>query len=184
MSFAQGSTHPLRRLGAAAAALLMGCTNAPVTPALTVVPAVDLSRFAGEWYVIAHIPPFIEKDAHNSVETYRVQGDGTVAISFTYREGASDGSPRSIRSRGFVRNPPANSIWGVQFVWPIEADYRITYLAPDYSQTIVSRDKRDYVWIMARTPRISESDYGRLVALVNQQGYDTTRLRKVPQEWK
>jgi apolipoprotein D and lipocalin family protein len=76
-----------------------------------------------------------------------------------------------------------NAVWGMQFVWPIKADYRITYLNDDYSQTIVSREKRDYVWIMARTPLIPEADYQRLLKILIEQGYDINKVIKVPQRW-
>jgi apolipoprotein D and lipocalin family protein len=34
--------------------------------------SVDLERFMGDWYVIANIPTFIEKGAHNAVEGYQM----------------------------------------------------------------------------------------------------------------
>ena len=37
------------------------------------VEKVDLNRFIGDWYVIANIPTFIEKDAYNAIETYRLE---------------------------------------------------------------------------------------------------------------
>ena len=58
-----------------------------------------------------------------------------------------------------------------------------TALADDYSDTIVARNKRDYVWIMARTPTLPEARYRQLVAEVAAMGYDTSRLRRVPQQW-
>jgi len=70
----------------------------------------------------------------------------------------------------------------MQFVWPVKADYRIVHVAPDYSTTIVGRRKRDYVWIMARTPRIDDAVYGDLVRMVAELGYDVGKIRKVPQE--
>jgi apolipoprotein D and lipocalin family protein len=76
-----------------------------------------------------------------------------------------------------------NSTWGMRFVWPIKAEYLITHLNEDYSQTVIGRNKRDYVWIMARTPQIPEADYLRLVQELEGQGYDIARLRKVPQRW-
>ena len=36
---------------------------------------------------------------------------------------------------------------------------------------------------MARTPEIPESDYQRLLLELTAQGYDLTKLRKVPQRW-
>ena len=167
---------------ALACAIALGaCSSTPKTP-LETVPNVDLQRFMGDWYVIANIPPWIEKGAHNSIESYRLDADGTVAIDFTYLADGFDVERKRLKSRGFVLDR-SNAIWGVQFIWPIKADYRVTYLTPDYGQTIVSREKRDWVWIMARTPAISESDYARLSGIVAKQGYDVTRLQKVPQKW-
>ena len=138
----------------------------------------------GDWYVIANIPTFIEKGAHNAIESYRLDADGTIAVSFTFRDGAFDGKPKQYSPRGFVRDERTNALWDMQFMWPIKADYRITYLADDYSQTIVSRKQRDYVWIMARTPGISEADYQRLLKIVGEQGYDLNQVQRVPQQWK
>ena len=71
----------------------------------------------------------------------------------------------------------------MQFVWPIKADYRISYLSDDYGQTVIAREARDYVWIMARAPQLSEADYTRLTDFVAAMGYDVSKLRKVPQRW-
>ena len=150
---------------------------------LTPVASVDLDRFMGDWYVIANIPTFLEKGAHNAVENYTLNEDGTVATTFTFREDSFDGKQKEYSPRGFVKDDPSNALWGMRFVWPIKADYRIVYLADDYSQTIIGRNKRDYVWIMARTPSIPEADYRVLVSKVADMGYDTAKLEKVPQRW-
>jgi apolipoprotein D and lipocalin family protein len=143
---------------------------------------VDLDRFMGRWYVIANIPTFIERDAHNAVETYVRDTDGTIATTFTFRRGAFDGKLVEYRPRGFVseRSP---AVWGMRFVWPIKAEYLIAYVAPDYSATIVARSARDYVWIMAREPAIAAAEYERLARLVGELGYDTEKLQRVPQRW-
>ena len=65
----------------------------------------------------------------------------------------------------------------------MKSDYRIVYLDDDYTTTIIGRQKRDYVWIMARTPTIDEGEYARLVAMVEELGYDLSSLRRVPQQW-
>lgn len=68
----------------------------------------------------------------------------------------------------------------MQFVWPIKAEYRILFVDEDYATTIIGRSKRDYVWIMARSPDISESDYRTLVSIIEAEGYDVEKLRRVP----
>jgi apolipoprotein D and lipocalin family protein len=167
---------------AAAAALLFGGCQSP--PPLATVAFVDLPRFMGPWYVIANIPTFIEKGAHNAIESYKLDADGSIATTFTFRAGAFDGEEKRYTPRGFVVDRQSNALWGMQFLWPIKADYRITYLADDYSQTVISRIQRDYVWIMARTPEIPEADYQRLLKLAGDQGYDVAKIQKVPQQWK
>jgi apolipoprotein D and lipocalin family protein len=135
----------------------------------------------GDWYVIASIPTFIEKDAYNAKETYRLEADGSIPTVFTFNAGAPDGPPKRYESRAFVAEAATNAVWGVQFIWPFKADYRISRLAPDYTEVVVTREKRDNVWIMARTPTIPEADLARLTDFVGSQGYDIGKLRLVPQ---
>jgi len=153
-------------------------------PDLQTVDYVDLERFMGDWYVIANIPTFIEKGAHNAVETYEMNEDGTIATTFVFRDGSFDGKRKEHNPTGFVRDTDSNAVWGMQFIWPIKADYRIVYLAPDYSQVVIGRNKRDFVWIMARTPEIPDEDYRKLVELVGSMGYDVSKIEKVPQQWQ
>lgn len=169
---------------AAAGVLLLqvACATADREP-LPTVEALDLERFMGRWYVIANIPTFLEKGAHNAVEEYELNDDGTVATTFTFRDGSFDGDLESFTPKGFVRDDPSNAIWGMRFIWPIKADYRIVYLDDDYSQTIIGRQKRDFVWIMAREPNLSDSDYEMLLGVVESLGYDTSKVERVPQQW-
>ena len=144
---------------------------------------VNIERFMGDWYVIASIPTVIEKDGFNAVESYRLDDDGTVKTTFSFRKRGFDGEEKQYNSRGFVLDTESNAIWGMRFVWPIKSDYRIVYVNDDYSQTVIGRNKRDFAWIMARTPSISHEDFFRHVQMLREQGYDTRRLKLVPQQW-
>lgn len=161
---------------------LAGC-NTVSHPPIALVPQVDLQRFMGDWYVIANIPTFIEQGAHNAVESYRLDDDGTIDTTFTFRADAFDGPEKKYNPRGFVIDRQSNAVWGMQFLWPIKADYRIVHLTADYTQTVIGREARDYVWIMARTPEMPEADYTRIVTFLQEQGYDVNKIRKVPQHW-
>ena len=173
----------MRRLVALlCAGLLAGCKTASLPP-LEQVSRVDLARFMGDWYVIAHIPTWPERNAWNAVESYRLNRDGTVATTFTFREGGPDGPLRRMTPKGYVLDTASNAVWGMQFIWPIQADYRIAFLSEDYGLTVIARQKRDYVWIMARTPQIPEAQYQDIVARIASWGYDVSKLRRVPQEW-
>ena len=142
---------------------------------------VDLNRFMGDWYVIANIPTFIEKDAYNAVETYRLEEDGTVATTFRFNKGGPDGTLKTYNPRGFIRDQASNAVWGMQFIWPFKSEYRIIYLSEDYTTTVIGRSKRDYVWIMARGPEISDEEYASIKKFLQEQGYDLKDLQKVPQ---
>ena len=143
---------------------------------------VDLDRFMGDWYVIANIPTFLEKEAYNAIERYELNDDGTIATTFTFNKGSFDGKRKEYTPKGFVLDTESNALWGMRFIWPIKADYRIVYLNDDYTQTIIGRNKRDFVWIMARTPELSEQDYRRLITIAEDLGYDADDILRVPQQ--
>jgi apolipoprotein D and lipocalin family protein len=165
----------------AVAMFLSACANK--MPEMPVVDYVDIDRFMGDWYVIANIPTALEKGAYNAVETYTRNDDGSIATRFTFRKGGFDGDLKEYNPKGFITDEKSNAIWGMRFIWPIKADYRIVYLEDDYSVTIVGRQKRDYVWIMARAPQMSEADYAEMLEFLGSLGYDTTAIQLVPQRW-
>ena len=159
--------------------IVSACSNMePLKP----VDHVDLNRFMGDWYVIANIPTSIEKGAHNAVESYRLDDNGSIATTFTFKDGSFDGKLKTYNPRGFVQDD-SNAVWGMQFIWPIKADYRIIYLDDDYKVTVIGRNKRDYVWIMARKPVIPEQENTKILDMLASVGYDITKIQQVPQKW-
>jgi apolipoprotein D and lipocalin family protein len=161
-------------------ALLVACRG-PVPTPLPLAERVDIPRFMGDWYVIACIPTRTERNAYAAKESYQLSRDGRVLVTFTFREGSFEGPLKRYSPVGFVAPEGNGAVWGMRFVWPFRADYRVMYVDRDYTQTIIGRQKRDYVWIMARTPTISDADYQALVERIGHAGYEVGALRRVPQ---
>jgi apolipoprotein D and lipocalin family protein len=159
----------------------VGCAHSTMKP-ITPVPQVDLPRFMGAWYVIAHIPSFVERNAYDAVESYELKPDGRIQTTFTYRNKSFDAPLKAMRPVGTVKPDTGNAVWGMQFIWPIKAQYIVAYLDAGYTETIIARDARDYAWIMARTPRISDEAYAKDVERLESMGYDISKLRRVPQQ--
>jgi len=162
--------------------LLLAACQASMLP-LETVSHVELERFMGDWYVIANIPTFVEEGAYNAVESYRLDDDGTIATTFTFRKGGFGGPKREYHPRGYVLDRKSNALWGMQFIWPFKGDYRIIHLADDYSVTVIGRNKRDYVWLMARTPTLPAARYEEALRVIAGAGYDMSRVQRVPQKW-
>ena len=83
---------------------------------------------------------------------------------------------------GFVSDEDP-AIWKMRFLWPFKADFRVLYVSEDYQTTIIGRQKRDYLWIMARSPQLDAKTYEHLLGVARARGYTLDKLQKVPQEW-
>ena len=147
------------------------------------VSEIELDRFMGQWFVIGNIPTFIEKNAVNAIEDYRLNEDGTIATTFTFREKTPDGKKREYRPKGFVVPGTGNAVWGMQFIWPIKADYRIVYLDTDYTETIIAREARDYVWLMSRSPTMAPERFQEHKDFIGELGYDVSLFQPVLQDY-
>ena len=64
-------------------------------------------------------------------------------------------------------------------VW---GDYWVIDLDPDYQLAAVSDAKRDYLWVLSRTPRVSPNHYNALLSRLQAQGFDVQRLEITPQQ--
>jgi apolipoprotein D and lipocalin family protein len=162
---------------------LAGCGSVPMNAA----PNVDIPRYMGDWYVLGHIPTSNEKEAWNGVESYRLRA-GTkdvVEVTFSFRRGAFDGPLETMHATGYV-NEGDPGRWGMHFYWwqgPFRFEYIVADVDSEYNEVVIGRSARDYVWIMARTPEIPEASWARLIRVVEKAGYDSSKIRRVPQRW-
>src|SRR5699024_4915765 len=124
---------------------LTACSLVP-PPGFPTANYVNIERFMGPWYVIAHIPPDKVKNAYNAVERYTQVAPGKIKTVFTYRHGSFDGERHKMKPTAYVVEGTGNAVWGMQFFWPIELQYVISYVSEDYDTAIIARADRDYVW--------------------------------------
>ena len=152
------------------ALLAASCTHQPREPMQT-ASHVDINKFMGDWHVLANIPTFPERGAINPIERYTLNGNGTVDTSFSSIN-PRNGAERELKATGYIQPDSNNAVWGMQFIWPIKADYRVAYLDPDYQTTIIGRKKRDYLWIMSRDPDLPREHLELLIEMAVKLGYD------------
>lgn len=149
-------------------------------PPIRMADNVNIDSFMGDWYVIGNIPTFIEKNAFNAVENYKRDEGNKIDTTFTFNKDSLDGPKKEYNPTGFVQDNPSNAVWKMQFVWPLKAEYIIVYVDPEYKYTIVGRTKRDYLWIMAREPKIDPVQLEKLIQIAVDEGYDRDQIRMVP----
>ncbi len=90
------------------------------------VPHVDLPRYMGDWYVIANIPYFAEKDCVDSIESYALRPDGKIDNWFTCRKKSFDAPmKRKATAVATVKDTATNATWSVGFFKVISVKYLI-----------------------------------------------------------
>jgi apolipoprotein D and lipocalin family protein len=162
--------------------IFYSCSSNNIAP-LKPVKHVDIQRYMGKWYVIASIPTFIEKGAHNAIETYTWNAkEDRIDVGYTFNQGSFSGEMKSYPQKAFIYNRETNSEWRIQLFWPLKFAYLITDLAPDYSYTVVAVPDRENVWIMARTPTLPDTVYQNILDKLKEQLFDLKDLKKVPQQ--
>ena len=154
---------------------------------LVSIPALDVPRYMGSWYEIAKYPNWFQKKClKNTRADYSVQADGKVRVVniCTTREGQvteAVGEARQIGSSSSskleVRFAPA---W-LSFIPLVWGNYWVIDMDPGYQVVAVSEPKREYLWILSRTPDLPAKTYEDLVARLEKKGFDTVKLERTPQ---
>jgi len=150
------------------------------TPLQTVA-KVDLPRFMGDWRVIANIPYFAERGNVDSVESYALRPDGTIANWFVFRKQSFDAPQKRFDFTARVVNTETNAEWRVRFLPFLKVAYLIIDLDPDYQWTVIGHPSRKYGWIMARDRTLPDDTYAGILRRLAAQGYDPAAFVKVPQ---
>ena len=162
-------------VGVVAAAFGSDAVSPPST-----VEHVDLQRYMGQWYEIARYPNRFEKACISDVTAnYLLRADGKVEVVNACRK--ADGQMKSSKGSAKVVDKHTNAKLKVTFFWPFYGDYWIIGLDPEYRYAIVSEPKREYLWILSRTPVMDEQLYGGAIQIIREKGLDPAKLIKPKQ---
>lgn len=154
--------------------LLMGCSKLTVDN--SVVTDFDLNRFLGSWYEIARFDHKFERGMEQTKAVYVLREDGKVDVINT---GMKDGQPSE--AKGIAKLTDTPGLLHVSFWGPFYSDYRIMFLDDDYQYALIGGGSDDYLWILSRTPQISDEAKTQIVAQAQKRGYDPTKLIWVKQ---
>lgn len=168
--------------------LLFGLqAGAEAAAPLATIPALDLQRYLGTWYEIAKFPNrFQKKCVAGTTATYTLREDGRVGVvnRCRTRDGGAEVAEGVARQRGPATSPRLEVRFApaiLSFLPMVWGDYWVIDLDQDYQLSAVSEPKREYLWILARTPQVDASAYEALLARLRAQGLDTTKLVPTPQ---
>ncbi len=165
--------------------LLILCTistawasNSPPTVAY-----VDLPRYMGKWYEIARIPNAFQQSCVQDVSVnYQLLANNQVLGTNTCRK--ANGNIFNLEVTGQAQDKTnAKLVFKITSTWlrwipMIKADYWIVDLADDYSYAAVATADSQYLWLLARQPKLDEMTYKKLLERVAKQGFDVAKLAK------
>jgi apolipoprotein D and lipocalin family protein len=156
--------------------------------ALESIGSLDVPRYMGTWHEIAKYPNrFQDQCARNTRAEYQLQKDGSVQV--INRCTTSDGKTTEATGAARQIGPGDSAKLQVRFApaWlsllpQVWGNYWVIDLDPQYQLVAVSEPKREFLWVLSRTPTVDSATYQGLMERLARQGFDLTRIQKSPQE--
>lgn len=161
--------------------LLLVLQSAVAALPIRSVPELDISRYAGHWHEIAHLPVFFQRKCVGDITAaYTLREDSMIGVVNACRTAdgeldSSEGIARSVEGhpgRLQVRFAPNWLSW-LPMVW---ADYWVVDLDPGYQWAVVGSPNRKYLWILSRTPTMERALFEQIKARAEKMGFDLEPL--------
>ncbi|MGA9882698.1 MAG: lipocalin family protein [Candidatus Acidiferrales bacterium] len=144
-------------------------------PPLDTVPQVDLDRYLGRWYEIARYPNRFERKCDRDVTAeYSIERNGKIRVTNSCVK--SNGAITRAVGAAKVADKSTNAKLKVVFFRPFYGKYWIIDLGRDYDYAVVGEPSRRYLWILSRTPKMSNDLYSSITSRLAAKGYDASKL--------
>ena len=153
-------------------------TNLTTDAALEVVPSVELKRYLGKWYEIAHLPARFQEGCSETTATYTLAEDGNIAV---LNECRKNGKLKQAKGKAKVVDKTTRAKLKVTFFWPFYGDYWIIKLGKDYDYAVVGTPNRKYLWILSRTPQMDNKLFSGLTDFAKSKGFELGNLIRTSQ---
>ena len=162
--------------------------HAQALPPVQTIASLDVPRYMGTWFELAKFPNvFQRKCVGNTRAVYTLNVDNTVQVLNRCR--IQDGSTIEALGQAKQMGNATSPVLKVRFapewlgwlplVW---GDYWVIDLDDQYQLAAVSDAKREYLWVLSRSPKIDQTRYAALLQRLKQQGFDVDKLQVTPQD--
>lgn len=151
------------------------------------VPRVDLKRYTGKWFEIARYPnKFQKKCVGNTTATYKQTSDGKIEIlnQCVTKDGTIDeakGTAKIVDETSNAKLKVRFAPGVLSFLSSVWGDYWIIDLDDNYQYAVVGDPKREYLWVLSRTPEMSDAVYQNILRRVEKMGFKPGELVPTPQ---
>ena len=156
-------------------------TTTSMSQSLQTVSFVDLKKYAGKWFEIASFPTPFQKNCHCTTAEYTLSDKGYVFVENKCKKDSIHGKESYIKGKAYVVENSGNAKLKVQFFWPFKGNYWIIELADDYSYAVVADPRKNYLWILSRTPKMDDSVYQKIISKIKEKGFDLSKIKLTPQ---
>ena len=152
------------------------------------ITSLDVPRYLGTWYEIAKFPNWFQrKCVGNTKAVYSLRTEGTLKVMNSCKTADGDtseaeGIARQIGAKDSpkleVRFAPS---W-LSFLPLVWGDYWVIDLDSQYQVAAVSDPRREYLWILSRTPQLDKKAYDELLQRLQVQQFDVRKLEITSQQ--
>ncbi len=153
---------------------LVGCVGIPdnVTP----VDNFKIDRYLGKWYEIARLDHSFERGLTQVTANYTLRDDGGIRVLNRGYSAESD-AWKEAEGKAYFVNAPHQGHLKVSFFGPFYGSYIIFELDHEnYQYALVCGPDKSYLWILARSPNLSQDIKDDLIEKAAASGFDTQKL--------
>jgi apolipoprotein D and lipocalin family protein len=164
--------------------LFSSCATVPsqLEPPLQVVSSVDINKYLGRWYEIGRYPNWFQKDCYSVTADYELSSDGFIKVTNRCKDRNLNGEIREAIGMAYISDTKTNAKLKVSFQWPFYGDYWIIDLDDGYEYVVVSEPKRQYLWILSRSPTMNTSKYNKLIKSLEKKNFNMSMFSETPIE--
>ncbi|MDO9312113.1 MAG: lipocalin family protein [Nitrosomonas sp.] len=153
---------------------ISGCVSIPqhIEP----VDGFELNKYLGKWYEIARLDHSFERGLDNVTAEYFLRDDGGVKV---INKGFSmvENKWKTAEGKAYFVRDPQEGYLKVSFFGPFYGAYIVFELDKEnYQYTFVTSYGKSYLWLLARTPTVSDALLDRFVQRAAELGFETDKL--------